>query len=111
MLALNPQAGTCIGVHLGYDDVQVVVADISHNFIAAEDVLLLAWTMSREQVLHIVKEVFDEFYKANGLSRQSLLGVGISVSGPVGRNGILQRGGILPKWAGVNINTTFLVSV
>jgi predicted NBD/HSP70 family sugar kinase len=106
LLALNPQAGTCVGVHLGYDDVQVVAADVSHNFIAQRRVAV-GVDYEPEQVLNIVKDVFGEFYKDNGLSRQSLLGVGISVSGPVGRSGVLQRGGILPKWAGLNIKTLF----
>jgi predicted NBD/HSP70 family sugar kinase len=106
LLALNPQAGTCVGVHLGYDDVQVVAADVSHNFIAQRR-FAVGVDYEPEQVLNIVRNVFDEFYKDNGLSRQSLLGVGISVSGPVGRSGTLQRGGILPKWAGLNIKAIF----
>lgn len=106
LLALNPQAGTCIGVHLGYDEVQVVVADISHNFIAQKR-FDVGVDYGPQQALPIVKSVYEEFYRAKGLSRRSLLGAGISVSGPVGRNGILQRGGILPKWAGLNINTLF----
>lgn len=106
LLALNPQAGTCIGVHLGDTEIQFVVADMSHNFIA-EKRFAVGIDYEPEQALRIVKTVFEEFYKANGLSRQSLLGAGISVSGPVGRNGVLQRGGILPKWAGLNIRTLF----
>jgi predicted NBD/HSP70 family sugar kinase len=106
LLALNPQAGTCVGVHLGYDDVQVVAADVSHNFIAQRRVAV-GVDYEPERILNIVRDVFGEFYKDNGLSRQSLLGAGISVSGPVGRSGILQRGGILPKWAGLNIKTLF----
>ncbi len=106
LLALNPQAGTCIGVHLGDTEIQFVVADMSHNFIA-EKRFAVGIDYEPEQALRIVKTVFEEFYKANGLSQQSLLGAGISVSGPVGRNGVLQRGGILPKWAGLNIRTLF----
>jgi predicted NBD/HSP70 family sugar kinase len=106
LLALNPQAGTCVGVHLGYDDVQVVAADISHNIIAQKR-FAVGVDYEPEQVSSIFKDVFEEFYKYNGLSRRSLLGAGISVSGPVGRNGVLQRGGILPKWAGLNIKELF----
>ncbi len=106
LLALNPQAGTCVGVHLADTEVQCVVADMSHSFIA-EKRFSVGQDYEPDQALGIVRTAFDEFYKANGLSRQSLLGAGISVSGPVGRNGVLQRGGILPKWAGLNINTMF----
>jgi predicted NBD/HSP70 family sugar kinase len=106
LLALNPQAGTCVGIHLADAEIQFVVADMSHNFIA-EKRFAVRLDYEPDQASNIVKSVFEEFYKANGLSRKSLLGAGISVSGPVGRNGVLQRGGILPKWAGLNINTLF----
>jgi predicted NBD/HSP70 family sugar kinase len=106
LLALNPLAGTCVGVHLADREVQFVVADMSHTFIA-ERRFVVGADYDPEQALAIVKAAFEEFYEANGLSRQSLLGAGISVSGPVGRNGVLQRGGILPKWAGLNIKILF----
>lgn len=106
LLALNPQAGTCIGVHLGFDEVQVVVADISHSFIA-ERKFSVSVDYGPEIALGLVREAFEDFYKSNGLSRQSLMGAGISVSGPVNRDGVLQRGGILPKWAGTNIRKLF----
>jgi predicted NBD/HSP70 family sugar kinase len=106
LLALNPQAGTCVGVHLGYDEVQIVAADISHNFIAQKR-FAMGVDYGPDQAMATVKSAFEEFYKANGLSRQSLMGAGISVSGPVSRIGVLQRGGILPRWAGLNINALF----
>jgi predicted NBD/HSP70 family sugar kinase len=106
LLVLNPQAGTCIGVHLGFDVVQVVVGDISHSFIAEKHVSVGA-DYEPGIALEAVRQAFAEFYKDKGLSRQSLMGVGISVSGPVNKNGVLQRGGILPKWAGLNLKQLF----
>jgi predicted NBD/HSP70 family sugar kinase len=106
LLTLNPQAGTCIGVNLAYDEVQVVVADMSHSFIADKR-YSVGVDYGPQQAVKVVSEAFGEFYGAKGLSRQSLLGVGISVSGPVGPNGVLQRGGILPKWAGINLKSLF----
>ncbi len=106
LLTLNPQAGTCVGVHLADTEIQFVVADMSHSFIA-EERFTVGLDYEPEQALSVVGQAFEKFYKANGLSRQGLLGAGISVSGPVGRNGVLQRGGILPKWAGLNIKTVF----
>ncbi len=106
LLTLNPQAGTCVGVHLADAEIQFVVADMSHSFIV-EKRFSVGLDYEPEKALAVVAQAFDDFYKANGLSQQSLLGVGISVSGPVSRNGVLQRGGILPKWAGSNIKTMF----
>jgi predicted NBD/HSP70 family sugar kinase len=107
LLTLNPEAGTCVGIHLGYDDVQFVVADISHTFIAERRVTL-GPDYAPKDVMGTVKKAYDECYRDNGLGISSLLGVGVSVSGPVRTDGVLQRGGILPKWAGVNIRNQFL---
>ena len=105
-LKLNPEAGTCVGIHLAYEGVEVVLADISHSFIAEQKIALGADYEPRDVVGPIVKAV-DGFYRAGGLAPASLLGVGVSVSGPVRPDGVLQRGGILPRWAGVNIREMF----
>lgn len=106
LLTLNPAAGTCLGVHLGYDSIQVVLADISHT-ILAEHRIALGVDYSPTDVTKAVKKSFKSLYLANGLSIASLLGVGVAVSGPVSPDGILQRGGILPNWAGLNIRNLF----
>ena len=105
-LTLNPQAGTCVGIHLGYDDVRVVLADISHSFIAEQSITLGVDYAPRE-VISVVRKTVASFYKSNGLSSENLMGVGVSVSGPVRTDGVLLRGGILPRWAGENISTLF----
>jgi predicted NBD/HSP70 family sugar kinase len=105
-LTLNPQAGTCIGVHLGYDHVQIVLADIAHTFIAEKKIKL--WIdYTPGDVIGPLKKIFKSFYDRKGLAAESLLGVGVSVSGPVRPDGVLQRGGILPKWAGLDIRALF----
>jgi predicted NBD/HSP70 family sugar kinase len=106
VLTLNPAAGTCVGIHLGYDEIQFVVADISHSFID-EHKVVLGVDYEPADAIAPAKKAFDQFYKANGLAASSLLGVGISVSGPVRADGVLMRGGILPKWAGTNIRELF----
>jgi predicted NBD/HSP70 family sugar kinase len=106
VLTLNPAAGTCIGIHLGYDEIQIVVADISHSFIA-EEKFMLGVDYTPQNVVAPLKQAFNSFYKKNGLAVTSLLGVGVSVSGPVRPDGILQRGGILPRWAGTDIRALF----
>jgi predicted NBD/HSP70 family sugar kinase len=106
LLSLNPDAGTCVGVHLGYDSVQVVVADLSHSIIAERSIMLAA-DYAPGDVTGPVHETFRAFYKSHGLTESNLLGVGVSVSGPVRPDGVLQRGGILPRWAGINIRELF----
>jgi predicted NBD/HSP70 family sugar kinase len=106
LLTLNPLGGTCIGILLGYDDIQIVVADISHRFIA-ERKFNLGVDYSPKDVIAPLKYAFASFYRENGLALTSFLGVGVSVAGPVRPDGVLQRGGILPNWAGTNIRELF----
>jgi predicted NBD/HSP70 family sugar kinase len=106
LLTLNPLGGTCIGIHLGYDDIQIVVADVSHTFIA-ERKFDLGVDYAPKDAIAPLKYAFSSFYKENGLALTSFLGVGVSVSGPVRPDGVLQRGGILPIWAGTNIRELF----
>jgi predicted NBD/HSP70 family sugar kinase len=106
ILTLNPQAGTCIGIHLGYDEVRFAVADLGHSFIAERDVVV-GIDYEPADVLRALRSIVDAVYREQGLSQTSLVGLGVSVSGPVRPDGVLQRGGILPKWAGINIRDLF----
>ncbi len=106
MLTLNPQAGTCIGIHLGYDEVKFVVADLAHSLIAEQDIVV-GIDYEPADVIQPLRSMVDTVYREQGLSLKSLVGVGVSVSGPVRPDGVLSRGGILPKWAGINIRELF----
>jgi predicted NBD/HSP70 family sugar kinase len=106
ILTLNPQAGTCIGIHLGYDDVRIAVADLAHSFIAERDIIV-GVDYEPPQILRALRSTVDSIYREQGLPLTSLVGLGVSVSGPVRPDGVLQRGGILPKWAGINIKELF----
>lgn len=105
-LTLNPQVGTCLGIHIGYEEIQIVVADVAHSFLA-EQTIVLGVDFGPDEALAAVKTHWAKLYRDHGLPISSLLGVGISVSGPVSPEGVLHRGGILPKWAGINICNHF----
>jgi predicted NBD/HSP70 family sugar kinase len=105
-LALNPSAGTCVGIHLGYDDVRIAIADLAHSFIAEQDVMM-GIDYEPDAVLRMLPSALQSLYRQHDLSMAGLAGLGISVSGPVRADGTLQRGGILPKWAGINIRNLF----
>jgi predicted NBD/HSP70 family sugar kinase len=104
--ALNPQAGTCLGLHLGRETMRLVIADVSHSVIFERTIPLgldyspvLAATQARQAVHAAYREI--------GRSQRSLLGVGIAVSGPVAPNGVVQRASIVPTWAGVDLRALF----
>lgn len=104
--ALNPLAGTCFGVHLGRDTVRTMVADVSHSVIC-EQTLRLGLDYSPAAAAAAAGRAMREMYAKQDLSMRSLLGVGVSFSGPVAPDGRIQRASIVPTWAGVNIRDVF----
>jgi predicted NBD/HSP70 family sugar kinase len=106
VLTLNPEAGTCIGVHLSNEDLRVAVADVSHSFIA-EDTIPLPRDYGPELAAAILTSTVQRIYARHGLRLSSLLGVGVSVSAPVGPDGTVHRSSIGPAWGGVNVVQVF----
>jgi predicted NBD/HSP70 family sugar kinase len=105
-LTLNPTAGTCVGIHLSLDEMRFVVADVSHSVIA-EQTVPMGLDYQPQQAAEVAKSVIAHCYEENGLPMAGLLGVGVSVSGPVSREGVVLRASIVPTWAGVNIRDVF----
>jgi len=104
--ALNPQAGTCLGVHLSLKDIRLMVADVSHSVIS-EKTIPLGLDYTPEAAVNAARRALRETYAEKGLSLRTLIGAGISFSGPVAPDGRIQRASIVPTWAGVNIRDVF----
>src|SRR6185312_7946526 len=82
-VSLNPQAGTCVGLLIG----------VEHKV---------------EEVPGNAAVMLAQAYAELGLSRDTLLGVGIAVGGPVNpMDGRMLRPGGMPNWAGVDIRARF----
>ena len=105
-LTLNPEAGTCVGIHLSIEEIRLCIADVSHSVID-EQIIQLGPDYLPEAAAAAAKKAMQALYRSNGLSRAGLLGVGVSVSGPISPAGRLQRASILPAWAGINITQLF----
>jgi predicted NBD/HSP70 family sugar kinase len=106
VLTLNPEAGTCIGVHLALNELRVAVADVSHSFIAEQNIALPK-DYSPTTAANTLKKWIEKTYFENGLKMSGLLGVGVSVSAPVSPDGTVHRSSIVPTWAGVNVVKVF----
>ena len=106
-VTLNPAAGTCVGVLLGEEHIQVILADVAHNVVADRAIELEA-DYSPEHALELAARLIDESYDENGLSQETMLGVGIAVAGPINpRDGRMLRASGVPTWAGVDIRLAF----
>jgi predicted NBD/HSP70 family sugar kinase len=105
-LKLNPEAGTCVGVHLSLDSIQLVLADVSHSVIA-EKSINLGVDYPVAAVSAAIKTAVARLYEENGLPLSRLLGLGVSVSGPVGPDGVIRHSSIVPSWTGTNVPRVF----
>ncbi|MDB5506903.1 MAG: hypothetical protein JWR75_1541 [Devosia sp.] len=106
-LTLNPEAGTCVGILIGLNHIQVIVADVSHAVLADKTAYVTADYTPAEGV-QIARRLVNEAYLEHGLSSESLIGVGIAAAGPVDpRSGRMLRASGIPTWAGIEIPKLF----
>jgi predicted NBD/HSP70 family sugar kinase len=107
ILTLNPHAGTCVGVLIGLQHIQVILADVSHAVLSDKTFALEA-DYSPQAAVEIATRLVRESYAEQGLPLESLLGVGIAVAGPVNPvNGRMLRASGVPTWVGVDVPELF----
>lgn len=101
-LALDPSAGTALGVDFGHSHVRVAVADLSSRVLAeryAELDVDSSATEALDTAAGLAADVLDEA----GTGPELLLGCGMGLPGPIDRaTGLVQSSSILPGWAGVS---------
>lgn len=107
LLTLNPRAGTSVGVLIGFDHIQLMVADVSHAILFDESVPMEV-DYSPQNAAEVVRDLVAKAYEISAVAKDSLLGVGIAVGSPVDpTNGRVMRAGGVPTWAGMDIRTIF----
>jgi predicted NBD/HSP70 family sugar kinase len=104
--SLNPEAGTCLGVHLGRNEIRVVLADVAHS-VLADIAIPMESNYRPEKATRTAKQAIDNIYKEHSLPYSGLLGVGFAVSAPITLSGQIMRGSQLPGWQGVDLRATF----
>ena len=106
-LTLNPNAGSCIGILLGLRHIQVILADVSHA-VLSDTTTVMEEDYTTDEALSVVRNAVRTSYASQGLSIESLLGVGVAAAGPVNpRDGRLLRASGLPTWVGVSLPELF----
>ena len=81
-LAAYPVAGTVVGLLIGLEHLQLIVADVSHAVLTDKRVQLEA-DFSPSEAVEIVQQLVGEAYAELGVSSDTILGVGIAVGGPI----------------------------
>jgi predicted NBD/HSP70 family sugar kinase len=104
---LNPQAGTVVGLLIGLEHIQLIVADVSHAVLADKKVELEV-DFSPNEAMAIVRRLVHEAYDELGISTDTMLGIGVAIGGPINpTNGRLMRAGAIPTWEGVDVYSLF----
>jgi predicted NBD/HSP70 family sugar kinase len=106
VFALNPKAGTCVGLHLGLNGLRLLVADVSHTVLHKAEIEL-SLDYSPGVAVSTARQAIRDAYKRCDLPLRSLFGVGVAVAGPVASDGRVQRASMVPIWAGVDIRQAF----
>lgn len=105
-ISLNPQAGTAVGIHLGLAEVEIALLDTSHTIVARERVPL-GMDYAPKDAAATARDALGALFRRHDRSLNRLIGIGVSVSGPVSPDGRVLRSSILPKWAGQNVAQLF----
>jgi predicted NBD/HSP70 family sugar kinase len=100
-LTLNPRLGAVAGVEFCFDELRVLLCDLAHNVIGKAE-CVLPHAHSSDTALAAADRLIGEVLAAAGLSRDALIGAGVSVPGPVSRHpDAVRPSAILPGWHGV----------
>jgi predicted NBD/HSP70 family sugar kinase len=106
-ITLNPAVGTCVGVLLGGEHIQVILADVTHTVISDAS-KPMAFDYTPDEAVATASAMIWEAYRSRDLSLETMLGIGIAVAGPINpRDGKILRASGVPTWTGVNIADEF----
>jgi len=94
-------AGLVAGVDFGHSHVQVAIGDLAGRVLATDE-RPLANDHPHEEGLALAHELLDDLLVTQHASLDDVRAVGIGLPAPIGRDGILDSGSILPGWVGVH---------
>lgn len=99
LLALEPSAGTALGVDFGHSHVRVAIADLSSR-VLAERHRPVDVDHSADAALDAAVELVEEVIAEAQADRDRIVAVGMGVPGPIDREtGVVGSSVILPGWA------------
>lgn len=101
VVALDRRAGVAAGIDVGKRHVRVGLSDLAHK-IVAERTVDVAPDLPASEAIALSGGLLEEVLAEAGLTRASVIGVGVAVPGPLhAPSGVLGSSTILPGWAGV----------
>ncbi len=94
-------AGLVAGVDFGHSHVQVSLGDLAGKVIASE-LRPLDNDHDHDEGLALARELLGGLLDGQATNEGALRAAGLGLPAPVGRNGVIDSGSILPGWVGVS---------
>ena len=101
LIALDPSAGFALGIDFGKRHLAVALADLSHELLDEQRVEM-ADDYQADEGMARAAELVDRLLDDLGADRESVIGVGMGIPGPVQKTGTVGSSAILPGWAGTS---------
>jgi predicted NBD/HSP70 family sugar kinase len=102
LLALDPSAGTAVGVDFDHDRVGVALSDLSRAVLAET---WTPWDVDHDAsgALDLAASQIECVLDQAGIERDRVLGAGMALAGPIDhQRGALHRSRVLPGWSDVD---------
>jgi predicted NBD/HSP70 family sugar kinase/biotin operon repressor len=99
LIALNPSGGMAVGMDFGKRHLSIALADLSHEIVAEERVVLSADYQAEEAMVTAAKRV-ERLLTEAATDRSRVVGVGMGIPGPIHESGLVGSSAILPGWVG-----------
>jgi predicted NBD/HSP70 family sugar kinase len=101
-VSLAPSAGAAIGIDFGFRHVRGVIADLAHNILAIEE-LVLGADYEVKQGIDAAERLMESLKEKCGLTDANLLGVGVGLPCPTSLDGVTTRSAMIPSWNGTKV--------
>ena len=102
LVSLNPSAGVAVGIDIDHQHLRVIAADLSHT-VLGEATRPLSLDHDAKEAMSLAVELVDEILAATGVDRARVLGVGLSLAGPIeSTHGTVRPSSISPSWIGLD---------
>lgn len=100
LVSLNPSAGVAVGIDIDHQHLRVMAADLSHT-VLGEATRPLSLNHDAKEAMSLAVELVDEILAGTRVDRARVLGVGLSLAGPIEAiHGTVRPSSISPSWIG-----------
>jgi predicted NBD/HSP70 family sugar kinase len=105
LLALNPDGGGVLGVHLGHDGVRVVLADLSGDVLGERQREIDVDHLPADSLTYVAEAALDLVARSRH-AKERVIGMGVAVSAPVHLvSHALRTPSMLRDWSDIDIAT------